>query len=101
MYFQYCCSTTLTRLRWSRFPLQMTHLTIQLLLFQITLLTDKMTKDNMPTLILKNATILTTILKYIADQAAPGTIAHSNDITQRAVLQNVLSFVSTEVHPSI
>jgi glutathione S-transferase len=34
-------------------------------------------------------------------QAAPGTIAPANGTVARAQLQNVLSYVSTEVHPSI
>ncbi len=61
-------------------------------------------KGNVPALILDDGTILnenTAILQYIADQAAPGTIAPANGTTERAVLQNVLSYVSTEVHPSI
>lgn len=40
-------------------------------------------------------------LSFHVFQAAPGTIAPANGTTARAVLQNVLSYVSTEVHPSI
>eukprot|EP01034_Spumella_vulgaris_P035357 gene35357-biopygen30085 len=60
-------------------------------------------KGNVPALILDDGTILnenTAILQYIAD-LAPGKIAPLNGTTERSVLQNVLSYVSTEVHPSI
>ena len=60
-------------------------------------------KGNVPTLVLDDGTVLnenTAILQYIADQA-PGRVAPVNGTVARAVLQNVLSYVSTEVHPSI
>lgn len=61
-------------------------------------------KGNVPALVLDNGIVLnenTAILQYIADQAAPGTIAPANGTTARAKLQNVLSYIATEVHPSI
>ena len=61
-------------------------------------------KGNVPTLVLNDGTVLnenTAILQYIADQAPAGSIAPANGTVARAVLQNVLSYVSTEVHPSI
>lgn len=61
-------------------------------------------KGNVPALILDDGTILnenTAILQYIADHAASGVLAPAHGTTGRYVLQNVLSYVSTEVHPSI
>lgn len=57
-------------------------------------------KGNVPTLVLDDGTVLNenaAILQYIADQA-PGVIAPANGTLERAVLQNVLSYLSSEVH---
>ena len=60
-------------------------------------------KGNVPALILDDGTLLNenaAVLQYIAD-LAPGKIAPLNGDVARSVLQNVLSYIGTEVHPSI
>lgn len=60
-------------------------------------------KGNVPCLVLDDGTVLNenaAVLQYIADQS-PGSIAPANGTQARAVLQNALSYISSEVHPSI
>ena len=57
----------------------------------------------MPTLVLDDGTILNenaATLQYIAD-LAPGKVAPLTGTTDRALLQNALSYISGEVHGSI
>ena len=57
----------------------------------------------MPTLVLDDGTILNenaATLQYIAD-LAPGKVAPLNGTTDRALLQNALSYIFGEVHGSI
>ena len=60
-------------------------------------------KGNVPTLVLENGVVLNenlAVLQYIAD-LKPGTIAPVNGTIERVVLQNILSFLASEVHTSI
>lgn len=60
-------------------------------------------KGNVPALILDDGTILNenaAVLQYIAD-LTPGRIAPANGEQSRYNLQNILSYIGSEVHPSI
>jgi len=60
-------------------------------------------KGNVPALVLDDGTLLNeniAVLQYITDLKA-GSLAPVNGTTERAVLQNTLSYLATEVHPSI
>ena len=60
-------------------------------------------KGNVPALVLDDGTLLNenaAVLQYIAD-LKPGSIAPLNDTIDRVILQNILSYLSSEVHPSI
>ena len=60
-------------------------------------------KGNVPCLILDDGTILNenaAVLQYIADQA-PGTVAPESGANGRYMVQNVLNYISSEVHASI
>jgi glutathione S-transferase len=62
------------------------------------------TKGNIPALVLDDGkTVLNeniAVLQYIAD-LKPNSIAPENGTVERAVLQNLLAYFATEVHPSI
>ena len=60
-------------------------------------------KGNVPTLVLDDGTVLNeniATLQYIAD-LNPGSVAPLNGTLDRVILQNILSYLATEVHPSI
>ena len=60
-------------------------------------------KGNVPALVLDDGTVLnenSAVLQAIAD-LAPGTIAPVNGTVARSVLQNVLSYLSSELHATI
>ena len=60
-------------------------------------------KGNVPALILDDGTVLnenSAVLQWIADQA-PGKIAPINGTTERYLVQNYLSYISSEVHGKI
>lgn len=60
-------------------------------------------KGNVPALVFDNGLVLnegTAILQWIAD-CSPGKIAPKNNTEGRYILQNVLSYIASEVHPAI
>jgi len=60
-------------------------------------------KGNVPTIVLEDGTVLNenvATLQYIAD-LNPGAVAPVNGTIDRFKLQNILSYIATEVHPSI
>ena len=60
-------------------------------------------KGNVPCLVLDDGTVLNenvATLQYIADMV-PGTVAPVQGTVERAVVQNALAYVATEVHPTV
>ncbi len=60
-------------------------------------------KGNVPALVFDSGLVLnegTAILQWIAD-CSPGKIAPKNNTEARYILQNVLSYIASEVHPAI
>ena len=60
-------------------------------------------KGNVPCLVLDDGTILNenvATLPYIADQV-PGTVAPAAGTQERAVMQNALAYVASEVHGTV
>jgi glutathione S-transferase len=60
-------------------------------------------KGNVPCMVLDDGTVLNegaAVLQFIADQA-PGKVAPENGSNGRYVVQNMLNYVSSEIHASI